>query len=807
MSVSADTRASAKPPGPAQPPVSVETAIKELLPRVLQDQELTPKLGEHHLTQDEIREALTEGGNELAAATSQAQTDWAFATSARQEAQDRRNEYLGRPFWRRAGDGLIRRIAPYMRRQPSSSESQALDSSSSDLKAPFGRELRARSGRELRADLDAAIVKENEAQQEWWDAAYTNWARRRVNELINDYEDTSHRSKLPAVPGSGLAEVFHPEYEVPTVVGAKLSGLLSQMPGGSIGLSGFRGSGKTTLIRSLCRTHPDPAGGAPTMGFVVSAPVRYEPREFVLYLFARLCQEILGIPPGREPRDDGQQPAPGFAESVGPLFLLAAGLVALGGAGLEFAAAVTGTGFGHLLGTPALRIVTGAGLVLAAAGLLFPVYRYAMRARRRRRRYRREYLGPSALQRELRITFELQQRARDWLRDIRYQLTYTSGWSGSLTVSVAQASMNQSTQVEERQRTLPNVIAGYRNLARTVSGQGIRLLIGIDELDKINSEEDAERFLNEVKSIFGIDGCFYLVSVSENAMSNFERRGLPFRDVFDSTFDEIVRIERLYYAQSRLVIKRRTVMPEPFTALCHCLSGGLPRDLIRAARTLYRLNGELALDGSLDKVTQAVITEDLRAKTAASWVELSRVAAEPQASLFKSWFRRVTGPPEHAALGDGADPGFWLVDGDGLYQSCKDFWQEAATWPRPSADDRQADAEPVQRERLTALGLEINAYRYLAATIVQFFGTKPSDSDLRAGADPKAGNASFEMLAEARLFFVNGPLLAWRMISDFRNAHTMESLDPPDPCWLDAPPEEAPGQRGKTAFQGARGRN
>jgi hypothetical protein len=34
--------------------------------------------------------------------------------------------------------------------------------------------------------------------------------------------------------------------------------------------------------------------------------------------------------------------------------------------------------------------------------------------------------------------------------------------------------------------------------------------------------------------------------------------------------------------------------------------------------------------------------------------------------------------------------------------------------------------------------LEINAYRYLAATIVQFFGSQPTDSDLRAAADPSA---------------------------------------------------------------------
>jgi hypothetical protein len=254
-------------------------------------------------------------------------------------------------------------------------------------------------------------------------------------------------------------------------------------------------------------------------------------------------------------------------------------------------------------------------------------------------------------------------------------------------------------------------------------------------------------------------------------MSSFERRGLPFRDVFDSTFDEIVRFDRFQYPQSRQLLRRRTVIPEPFAALCHCVSGGLPRDLIRTARTLYRLNSGLQLGGSLADVTQALISEDLLAKTAASWVELARAGAEPEATLFKAWLKSASTEP---------------VDGGVLYQACSGFWEQARTWKQPS---RNGAAEPGERqdaarERLNSLGLEINAYRYLAATILQFFGSKPSDSELRTAADPTAGEASFERLAEARLLFASGPLLAWSLVSDFRGAHAMPALPLPDPCWL-----------------------
>jgi hypothetical protein len=85
---------------------------------------------------------------------------------------------------------------------------------------------------------------------------------------------------------------------------------------------------------------------------------------------------------------------------------------------------------------------------------------------------------------------------------------------------------------------------------------------------------------------------------------------------------------------------------------------------------------------------------------------------------------------------------------------------------------------------LTALGLEVNTYRYFAATILQFLGPEPPDEKLRTAADPRSDKASFEMLARARLLFAQGPVLAWKMISDFRHAHDLEVLAAPDPCWL-----------------------
>lgn len=378
-----------------------------------------------------------------------------------------------------------------------------------------------------------------------------------------------------------------------------------------------------------------------------------------------------------------------------------------------------------------------------------------------------------------RQAFNLIAKAGSWLREIRYQSTFTSGWSGSLKAPIAEASLTQSEQSAEQQRALPDLVAGFRELMNCVHNLGPRVFIGIDELDKMGSDEDAQRFLNEVKAVFGIDGCFYLVSVSENAMSSFERRGLPFRDVFDSAFDEVVRFDRFTFELSRAVLRRRTVMPMSFVALCHCVSGGLPRDLVRAARTLFRLNTTPGTTDALDSLVAMLVIEDVRAKTAAIAIELAQIQLEPEVTNIGYWLQRTD---EWLALAESTPP---AEAGEALYERCRAFWPDAMTWPR---SERVDDESRTNRARLASLGLEANAYRYFAATLLQFFGSQPSDHDLRTAAAPGTGNASFERLARARLLFGNGPLLAWELISDFRRAHTFDTLDRPDPCWLDVKP-------------------
>jgi hypothetical protein len=291
---------------------------------------------------------------------------------------------------------------------------------------------------------------------------------------------------------------------------------------GSLGVSGPRGVGKSTILQFFGAD----AGGdeGRDLRLVVPAPVDYEPREFIIHLFSRLCE---AVPHG-------------------------------------------------------------------------PADRSAIAA-----------------------------ETRSHLEQLRYLRTYTTTWSASLAPrSFLALARGNAKQRAEQPVALPELVDTFRGYSARVAswqrsahgGEG-RVVIGIDEVDKIRDSDHAEAFLNDVKAIFGTPGCLYLVSLSEDAMAGFARRTPSIRTTFDSAFDELVPVGPMTYRHSeQLLFKRVTGVPRPFIALCHVLAGGLPRDLVRAARALVDVTpatGERPLPGiagdlirrELESIRQAAVRQ------------------------------------------------------------------------------------------------------------------------------------------------------------------------------------------------------
>lgn len=363
-----------------------------------------------------------------------------------------------------------------------------------------------------------------DAYQRWTDVLRDQVLRPFITEKRND------EARNPRLYDAAVGQNFPPRFiEAPeplrlieTETMARLRDTARNVHSGSLGLSGPRGVGKTTILRFF-GTEAAADDDGKDLRLVVSAPVDYESKEFIIHLFSRLCEAV--------PAD----------------------------------------------GSP----------IAAESGR--------------------------------------------HLEQLRYLRTYTTNWSASLIPkSFLTLARGSAKQRAEQPVTLPELVDSFRRYAARVGAwrqaAGGRLVIGIDELDKIRDGDRAEAFLNDIKAIFGVPGSVYLVSLSEEAMAGFARRTPSIRGSFDSAFDELVPMGPMAYRQSeQLLFKRVIGVPRPFTALCHALAGGLPRDLVRTARALI----DVASPGggkSLEDTTRALIGRELESLRRVSLRQLAEHA-------------------------------------------------------------------------------------------------------------------------------------------------------------------------------------
>ncbi len=555
-------------------------------------------------------------------------------------------------------------------------------------------------------------------QERFSDAFYQRGILPEVTGILSNATTPSYATRLPDdAAGKGLSEAFTSAHEVKTQARQDLEELL-KLPGGSIGLAGARGVGKTTLM-TLVANRPVKDNQKPC-SIMCPAPVEYPGRDYLVTLFVLLCNRVIqdkeqtavgGYDPARgyeRERNEAQRtrPAPlwmrplagllrrtaSFLLLIGTLLLVTATLIAIqhvsssrreaaqkqttqtaapqpsaandGHAPAKSAAPAASKNtqapaaaanaepqesvWRRLWETPAKLLqalgleppaMVKWGLSLVVAGwlcaFLWPWIVVQQEPGL-------EIVGSTALgiprivRRDLPGGSEqpsILSKARDHLESLRFQQSYTSGWSGALKLPFGvEAGINDAETLARNQRSLPELVQEFREFLQLLAAEYHRVVIGIDELDKLESDEKAHLFLNEIKAIFGISDVFYLVSVSENAVSAFERRGLPFRDVFDSSFDTIVHVDYLRLKESKQLLKRRTTrIPEPFLCLCHCLSGGLPRDLIRTCRDMLDIAEQEKLRDLLP-LAEKVVSQEIHAKARAMTIAAAKVpAGAPQA--------------------------------------------------------------------------------------------------------------------------------------------------------------------------------
>ncbi|MFJ1760984.1 transcriptional regulator [Amycolatopsis sp. NPDC088138] len=588
------------------------------------------------------------------------------------------------------------------------------------------------------------LRREQEAADQAWSAAAAAPVERSVRHHLNAVLEPPFSTVLPELERGSLGQMRAGDRVVTdTAAGIRLKSLLAGISGGAVGMAGPRGVGKSTLLEAYQAGQLLKTGGV-HVALLESVPVRYDVREFTLYLYARMCAAVIDFCAGRAPT--GAKPPsawPARRARLRRLWPFAAVVVAWLGLGFAGTFALRDPKFDFRVWLTSMwwPVVS----VVAVAGLA------AMAARRRpgsAATPAAEHTGtaPGSLA-------ELRTIATHRLAEIEFQQKHTAGWSGKAGLPIGvEATTTRARETTRQPRTYPEIIRGFRDfldltitcVAREPEVSSPAVVIILDELDKIVAPDAAQDFVNEVKALLTLDvpGFLLLVSVSEDALASFERRGLPVRDAFDSAFDVIFRVEYLKLGDARQVLTGRVLgLPEPFICLCHCLAGGLPRELIRVARQLV---GD---SGSLDRVTRRLVEQDLLEKRGALRTVVTRGAYDEV--LVSDLVRHIDA---HAV----AEPAKLL---------------HAAAHP-PVAGGPTPETAALHRLQLETLG-----YLYYLGTVLEVFGPSFTPRSLDLGRTE--GDTSFDTLTSVRQLFPVNARLAWLTISAFREAWRLETVRPP----------------------------
>ncbi|MCW2929791.1 MAG: hypothetical protein JWM19_753 [Actinomycetia bacterium] len=177
---------------------------------------------------------------------------------------------------------------------------------------------------------------------------------------------------------------------------------------------------------------------------------------------------------------------------------------------------------------------------------------------------------------------------------LRERIRYTTALKFSAEADVSAGTgiagtirQSREKDLDERPTTVASLVFDFRRLAElivaTTKGS---LVIGIDELDKIDDPDAARKLLRDIKGIFEIPGVFFLVSVSEEAAGALQLGPLQGtgRNEFNSSFYTVIELPALGPSEIGGIAADRGLTLEPSGAQLLCLlSAGNWRELIKTA--------------------------------------------------------------------------------------------------------------------------------------------------------------------------------------------------------------------------------
>ncbi|WP_338702645.1 P-loop NTPase fold protein [Streptomyces sp. Q6] len=367
---------------------------------------------------------------------------------------------------------------------------------------------------------------------------------------------------------------------------------------------------------------------------------------------------------------------------------------------------------------------------------------------------------------------DLVQDCRTQLLRLRTVQTATTTLTGAAPV-VTLGSQHAASLTSLPPR-FPELVEDFRSLLARIAldahEKDKRVVIAVDELDRLGTDTRALEFLGEIKAVLGIPHVHFLLSVAEDVGAAFIRRGLPHRDATDSSLDDVLHVQPCTLEASKAILDRRAEgIPEPYVLLAHALSGGIPRDLIRYARRIVEMQ-QHTNSHELATVCHRLVVEELADTLAGFRILLGKQEWSARSSEVLTRFRGLTTLLRTSTGASEARNG-------ALIEALQNF----AFHPLPPA--------PGIPESAVRLVDEATAYAYLALTFLEVFAG-PGFAVRRVAAAATGPDGDPNLLAEARQELAVSPHSARTLLDAVRRAWNLPVPDGGEPLHIVIP---APG--------------
>ncbi|MFJ5839817.1 hypothetical protein ACIQGO_24175 [Streptomyces shenzhenensis] len=359
----------------------------------------------------------------------------------------------------------------------------------------------------------------------------------------------------------------------------------------------------------------------------------------------------------------------------------------------------------------------------------------------------------------------------------------THGLTTGGAAQVLSLGTNHTTSVSTIPPNYPELVEEFRNLLRRIAaekvGQGKTVVIAIDEVDRLGTDSQALAFLREIKAILGVPLVHYLISVADDVGAAFVRRGLPHRDVTDSSLDDIIHVQPSTLKESRTILaKRSQTLKDPHIMLAHALSGGILRDLLRYGLQMREVQDK-AQSFELTHISRHLVLEELAETFAGFRTLLSKQRWTRETSDVLASFR---------TLSDYLRDPCPCTQAEVLHTLEQFAFYSHGTRP----DTPVAGGEPrtAASEELTGDARELideaSTYAYFSLTLLDVFSTDRLEHRTQLAAE-QGPDGDPERLADARRELGISPYSARPMIDTIRKAwslplgSTTTSPAPPSP--------------------------